>query len=266
MSPERDRPADLDVESELRSLLQGVARPTRTAPCTKAVLAIRDAASSGTPVARRITDEVERFHRLCLAPHWPAIEERMEADISCRTGILARHGLAGALSLLHPTVTYRDRTMRIADEAHLNADCDQEVTLVPSTLADRCFLSIDLHREGGLVLIYPAIKPGSGDSSSGGCAGGGSGAGRGHGGPQRGGAELLGHVLGHTRLLLLRNLGRPRTTTALASDHRLSPSTVSYHLTRLHRAGLLTRIRDGASVRYQRTAEAERLLRPVTAG
>ncbi|MGX1756378.1 hypothetical protein ACWIG5_05600 [Streptomyces lydicus] len=36
--------------------------------------------------------------------------------------------------------------------------------------------------------------------------------------------------------------------------------TVSYHLTRLYRAGLLTRLRDTSSVRYQRTGEADRLL------
>ncbi|MFG2827909.1 helix-turn-helix domain-containing protein [Streptomyces sp. NPDC048434] len=60
--------------------------------------------------------------------------------------------------------------------------------------------------------------------------------------------------------MLLRSLDRPCTTTRLAAVHHLSPSTVSYHLTRLHRAGLLTRLGDGSNVRYQRTGEADRLL------
>ncbi|MFJ8390403.1 ArsR/SmtB family transcription factor [Streptomyces sp. NPDC094438] len=63
-------------------------------------------------------------------------------------------------------------------------------------------------------------------------------------------------MLGHTRLELLQGLGRPRTTTEFASLHHLTPATISYHLTRLHRAGLLTRRRDRHRVFYQRSIKA----------
>jgi DNA-binding transcriptional ArsR family regulator len=55
-----------------------------------------------------------------------------------------------------------------------------------------------------------------------------------------------------TRDVLLAGLDVPRTTTQLAASHHLSPSTVSYHLALLHRAGLITRVRERNSVYYQR--------------
>ncbi|WP_202034911.1 ArsR/SmtB family transcription factor [Streptomyces albus subsp. chlorinus] len=60
-------------------------------------------------------------------------------------------------------------------------------------------------------------------------------------------------VIGPTRHALLAGLDVPRTTTELAALHHLSPPTVSYHLSLLHRAGLLTRTRARHRVYYQRT-------------
>ncbi|WP_405805364.1 winged helix-turn-helix domain-containing protein [Streptomyces sp. NBC_01187] len=59
-------------------------------------------------------------------------------------------------------------------------------------------------------------------------------------------------AIGPTRRALPADLDVPRTTTQLAALHQLSPSTISYHLTQLHRAGLLTRARTRNSVYYQR--------------
>jgi DNA-binding transcriptional ArsR family regulator len=72
--------------------------------------------------------------------------------------------------------------------------------------------------------------------------------------------DPLGEVIGQARLMLLRDLGRPRTTSELAERHRMSASTVSYHLLRLHRVGLLGRSREGSRVYYRRTPEAEGML------
>ncbi|MFE1785495.1 ArsR/SmtB family transcription factor [Streptomyces sp. NPDC059506] len=72
-------------------------------------------------------------------------------------------------------------------------------------------------------------------------------------------AGPLGNVLGHTRTALPAGLAQPRTTTELAALRHLSPSTVSYHLALLHRAGLATRTRSGSSVYHRRSPEAGRL-------
>jgi DNA-binding transcriptional ArsR family regulator len=74
------------------------------------------------------------------------------------------------------------------------------------------------------------------------------------------GDRPLADVLGGTRYALLLSLSRPLTTGDLAARHHLDPSTVSYHLTRLHRAGLLARTRHGHRVYYRRTQHAERLI------
>ncbi|MET8243199.1 helix-turn-helix domain-containing protein [Streptomyces sp. NPDC005202] len=67
-------------------------------------------------------------------------------------------------------------------------------------------------------------------------------------------------MIGQARLVLLTDLGSPRTTTELAERQHMSASTVSYHLLRLHRVGLLNRMREGSRVYYQRTSEADRLV------
>ncbi|MCG5221181.1 helix-turn-helix domain-containing protein, partial [Streptosporangium sp. KLBMP 9127] len=51
-----------------------------------------------------------------------------------------------------------------------------------------------------------------------------------------------------------------RSTAELATRIGYTPGTVSYHLGALHRARLVTKVRDGRYVLYQRTAQAARLL------
>ncbi|MEU7148806.1 winged helix-turn-helix domain-containing protein [Streptomyces sp. NPDC045456] len=191
--------------------------------------------------AQRIAEEVSRFWRLCLAPYWPVIEERTRADISHRAAISASEGLRAGLSSLHPAVSYAHAAIRIDSAAETVVEGYERFTLVPSVSANRCFLGSD-HRPGrGAYLIYPARETGSQRTHA----------------PSQ---ESLGNVLGHTRLALLASMARPRTTTELAEQHRLSPSTVSYHLSRMYEAGLLVRTPDGGNVFYHRTGEAERLL------
>jgi DNA-binding transcriptional ArsR family regulator len=59
-------------------------------------------------------------------------------------------------------------------------------------------------------------------------------------------------LIGHTRARILTLLERPQTTADLAARLSLSPSTVSYHLGVLYRAGLLERRRDRRRVVYTR--------------
>ncbi|WP_344866142.1 DUF5937 family protein [Amycolatopsis ultiminotia] len=193
----------------------------------------------GGTAVQALAADFETFFELCLAQHWSAIEPRLEADILERSRLLARGGLAATLATLHPTVGYRSGVLSITHEIELDADWDHGLTLVPSALARRCFVALDHRERFRLCLVYPAAaritEPAEQDG-------------------------VLGDVVGHTRLRLLRGIEIPSTTAGLAQRHHLSPSTVSYHLGRLHRAGLLARYRDGGSVLYRRTPEADRLL------
>ncbi|POX36330.1 hypothetical protein C3486_34190 [Streptomyces sp. Ru73] len=223
-------------------------QPEARSPRARVLQAIRDAAVSGDEgLVRALLADFDAFFRVCLAPHWSAIREQAEADILHRAGDVARHGLAHALATLHPSVSYQDGTLCIANDTELDAVHDQQITLVPSTLASRCFVALDPGDRYCVCLIYPALRADEARDRSPDV-------------PEPRPDARLGDVLGHTRLMLLRSLDRPCTTTGLAALHHLSPSTVSYHLTRLHRAGLLIRVRDGNRVRYRRTEEADRLL------
>ncbi|WP_168724094.1 helix-turn-helix domain-containing protein [Streptomyces sp. A1499] len=199
--------------------------------------------------ARQLADELATFWEQCLAPHWSEIRDHAEADITHRAGITVRHGLGAAISSLHPAVAYDEHTIRLDGDVDDETDQVGGVTLIPSWFAHRWYLGPDPHCPHGRYLIYPTARSGI---------------------PRRpaaeGTAEVLGEVLGHTRLMLLASLCHPRTTTRLAARHHLSPSTVSYHLTRLYRAGLLAPTRAGASVRYRRTAEAGGLLQHTREG
>jgi DNA-binding transcriptional ArsR family regulator len=64
-------------------------------------------------------------------------------------------------------------------------------------------------------------------------------------------------VVGAVRAALLSDLGCARSTAELARRHTVAASTVSYHLTALHRAELVIRRREGRYVLYQRTPRAD---------
>jgi hypothetical protein len=67
----------------LRTFLRGASLTERPSPHARAVW---DAAVSQDPTwAERIASELEWFYRLCLAPHWSAIEEQAQAQGSPRT-------------------------------------------------------------------------------------------------------------------------------------------------------------------------------------
>ena len=66
-----------------------------------------------------------------------------------------------------------------------------------------------------------------------------------------------GELIGWTRARILAAVAAPATTAEVAARLRLSPSTVSYHLQILHRAGLVRRTREVRSVLYQSTRAEE---------
>ncbi len=62
-----------------------------------------------------------------------------------------------------------------------------------------------------------------------------------------------------TRLgLLVRLAAGPKTVTELAAEVAVKPPTVSLHLSRLHAAGWLHRVRTGIHVRYALSDDAVR--------
>lgn len=192
--------------------------------------------------AQRVARELGQLWSACLSARWNAVRRFMEADIQHRAAAIAQRGLGATLNSLHPALSYDAGTLRIEDERTWTVAESRKIVLHPSPLAKTWVVRDDPAGEGGVHLAYP-VRPGV----------------KGHL-PGGGRMDPLGEVIGQSRLLLLADLGNPQTTTELAERHHMSASTVSYHLSRLHRVGLLNRVREGSKVYYQRTPEADRLV------
>jgi DNA-binding transcriptional ArsR family regulator len=70
----------------------------------------------------------------------------------------------------------------------------------------------------------------------------------------------LAMILGPVRAAVLQALRQPLTVNALATAVHCAPTTATYHLHQLAKAGLITRQRSGPSVRISRTARGYELV------
>lgn len=194
--------------------------------------------------ARRAAWELGQFWSQSMAAGWNAVRSQMEGDIRHRAASMAGRGLSATLNSLHPAFSYDSGVLSIRDERTWSLIETRRIVLHPSPLVTTWMLQDDPWGENGLHLAYPI---GAGEQSD---------------PPAERFArkDRLGQVIGEARQLLLADLGNSRTTTELAERHHMSASTVSYHLLRLHRVGLLNRTREGSRVYYQRTPEADRLV------
>jgi DNA-binding transcriptional ArsR family regulator len=184
--------------------------------------------------AGRVADELDQFCQSAITPRWPRLRARMEEDISGRMDVVARHGYGAMISGLAATTRWRDSGLDI-DVAARGPVSASAVIFAPCPFTGRPMHCIDTSDAPGHrtpLIAYPAINR------------------------PRVAAASLDELIGTTRARLLAELSTPRSTPELASLLYLSPSTVSYHLQILHRAGLTRRIRRSRRVLYQITQQA----------
>jgi DNA-binding transcriptional ArsR family regulator len=193
----------------------------------------------------RLVDELRRYHDLALAPYWPRIQEHLEGDTIRRGQALALGGVEALLSGLHPKASYGGGVLELdkAYEAIIEPG-GRGLTLVPCVFA---WPRVE-------VLVQPGYRPTLAY------------------GP-RGVANLwsisssapngtaLEAALGAVRASVLKSLSpMPTTTTELAHQLRLSPATISAHLSRLKAAQLVEPHRNGKRVFYRLSGAGESLL------
>jgi DNA-binding transcriptional ArsR family regulator len=219
------------VERELRLSRRGSREPHALAQIDEL---IRDPeAALATLVA-----ELELAWERLLAPFWPRLLALLEADIAHRSGVLATHGLRGALAGLHPSVHATSESVSL--ERHDALDerdlAGEGLLLVPSAFVWPLPVMV-LEAPWQPTLIYPV----------------------------RGVAELwrdrpqpapggLGRLLGETRATILDALAEPVSTTSLARALGRSPAGISAHLAALRDGGLADASRRGREVRYVQSA------------
>lgn len=203
--------------------------------------------------SEQLAKELEQVWLRVLAPDWSRVRARMEADITERMRTLARHGFGAAIDTLDRRIDWRDGAVRVDSRFEVGLD-EPYVIFLPSVFATRATTVIDPvvacdpparaadpdpprpnpHRRA-TMLFYPVARHTPGSA------------------PQ---AARPDELIGRTRARILAAVADPATTGEVAGRLRLSPSTVSYHLQILHRAGLVRRTRDVRSVLYQSTRAA----------
>ncbi len=198
----------------------------------------RRIAESGR-MQRRLANGLARFWRDTLSDGWPELRSIIDQDIAHRATAIATHGVGRMLGTLHPDIEWAGDAVTIAKPWDGEIDViGRDLVLAPSVLSWPDVI-IQVDTPGQFVLYHPAQRVG---------------AGRG----QRAGS--IAQVVGNARAALLADLETARSTAELATRIGYAPGTVSYHLSALHRAGLVTKVRAGRSVLYRRTAQAASLL------
>ncbi|WP_318306225.1 ArsR/SmtB family transcription factor [Amycolatopsis solani] len=198
----------------------------------------RRIAESGS-MPRRLAGGLARFWRDALADDWAALHPVVDRDIAHRATTIATHGVGAALASLHPTIGWAGDAITLDKPFDGEVDvAGRELVLAPGVLSWPG-TSIQVDVPGQVVLAYPALGIGTGSDRP----------------PGR-----LAPVVGAARAALLADLDTARPTAELAARTGYSPGTVSYHLSALHRAGLVSKARDGRYVLYRRTAQAVVLL------
>ena len=189
-------------------------------------------------VAEIAAEQLHHCWQVTLADSWPALRRVLDEDVRHRAARAARVGLAEILDDLHPTLHWDGTVLTRESASDLAADAVPGLVLTPSVFLP--WPAVWNGSPGDVLLAYPA---------------------RGRGAVWSSPSPVLGApALGVRRVALLADLDTPRSTSELATRHRLSPATVSYHLNRLGADGLVTRRQDGHSVLYAATDGARSLL------
>jgi biotin operon repressor len=191
----------------------------------------------------RLSQEIESYWELALAPYWAKIRALLDADVFHRARQVAEHGAGHLFNDLHSTVSWDDNTLRMVRR---QCSISRQVTgpgllLGPSAFAVHVLTwSRPPHPP---QLAYPARGTGMLWEHR-----------------PLAHAEAIAAVLGRSRTVLLAELDSPTSTTELARRTGISAAGVSQHLTALRDAGMVSAHRAGRSVLYARTAVAESLL------
>ena len=221
------------VGYEMRCVLNG--RPGAPRPGGPASVQLASAVERGEQhFAGRVADELHQFCKSAITPRWPRLRAFMEEDISGRMDVAARHGYSVMISGLAATTRWRECGLDI-DVAAPGPVSASAVIFAPCPFTGRpmhCIDPSDAPDYRAPLIAYPVISRSLAAPAP------------------------LDKLIGTTRARLLATLSTPRSTPELAELLYLSPSTVSYHLQILHRAGLARRIRRSRQVLYQVTQQA----------
>jgi DNA-binding transcriptional ArsR family regulator len=193
-----------------------------------------------------LADAFGEFWRLAIAPYWPKMRTALDEEVLLRARSLVSLGPESVLAGLGGRTVWDPPVLSLpkSKESQLTA-AGQRLLLLPLVFAqDRVACSTDhpeilrvSYQARGAALLAGGAPP-----------------------PSRDEPDRLVPLVGSRRAVVLRALASPATTSALAAQLGLAPSTVSEQLTALVAAGVVHRRRLGRSVFYGLESAGEVLL------
>ncbi|MFF3762824.1 helix-turn-helix domain-containing protein [Streptomyces sp. NPDC001922] len=209
---------------------------------------LRELADGDSGALGRLIGALRSYHRAAIAPYWPHIRARIEADRAARGRALLDGGTDRLLASLPGTMRWRSPVL----ESDYPVDRDlylggRGLLLLPSFFCRRT--PVTFHdRDLTPVLVYPVehteesvptkpVRSCAGDVGS------------------------LGKLVGHTRSAVLRTIGHGCTTGELARRVGVSAASASQHASVLREAGLVVTLRHGGAVLHTLTPLGAALLR-----
>lgn len=202
-------------------------------------------------LAALLARQLMRFWECELAGLWPSMRAVLEDDVDQRVIAAGRAGFDTVVGGLHPDVRWDGGCITIASSTQVRCDGTCGVVFLPSVYLPRP--AVWAGPAGTAMIGYPATGRGRVWV-------------REHEATRRARTGDGGDLLAGRWADLLSDLDVARSTSELAVRHGISASTASYHVRRLHGAGLVTRRRAGHRVLYQRTARAADTLRVLGVG
>ncbi|MGI5350705.1 ArsR/SmtB family transcription factor [Streptomyces sp. CA-250714] len=208
----------------------------------------RSLADGSGDAMRQLGTALREYYAVALAPFWPEIRRRVEADRAMRAHTLLDHGLGHLLGTLHPAGKWTDRVLTLS-----YGGCDRDLRLngrglilVPSFF---CWGKPICLRDPELppVLVYP-VRHELGWAVA-------------DGRPEHGqSARPLASLMGRTRAAALETIAVGCTTTELARRLDISLAAASEHATTLRAAGLITTLRRHRAAHHSLTPVGAQLL------
>jgi len=195
--------------------------------------------------AARVARALGQAWTALLASEWPAVQAVCQRDIGWRVERLGRGGWPAAFEDMHSKLIWDSHYLRVEDSNERTVVLSKEgMVLVPSAFAYPALIVLD-SQPWPIAIVYPAR---------------GSGLLREVSREEASVAETLSQLIGTSRASILLALDGPSSTTQLAHSLGLVVGAVGDHLAVLRRAGLVSRVRAGRSVFYQRTVSGDRLI------
>lgn len=212
--------------------------------------------AEGSPGAMgALVGALRAYHRAAVAPYWPHIRARVEADRAARGRALLDGGADRLLESLPPVMRWRPPVLEVDYPADRDLRLDgRGLLLVPSFF---CRGTPVAFHDPALtpVLVHPVRH--TADCVAAGRL-------RPYGTV---GADIgsLGKLVGQTRSAVLRAVGTGCTTGELACRVGVSAASASQHASVLREAGLIVTLRNGSAVLHTLTPLGSALLRGGTA-